>query len=180
MKTRIFRKLPEGSQYRATTSPVGPLHLVAGNNALHAIIWECDLEKPVTAATIAALPRTTRPHGVLDTAEEQLDEYFSGTRHTFDLPLAPMGTDFQRAAWFALMDIPYGETTSYEAQATRLGGREKTRAIGTANGMNPISIIMPCHRVVGKNGALTGFGGGLEAKAFLLEHEARTAGRTLC
>lgn len=180
MKTRIFKKFPAGSQCRVIASPVGPLYLVAGDDALHAIIWECDLEKPVTAATIAALPRAAKPHGVVDAAEVQLDEYFNGTRQRFDLPLAPMGTDFQRTAWFALMGIPYGETTSYEAQAIRLGGREKVRAVGTANGMNPISIIMPCHRVVGKNGSLTGFGGGLDAKAYLLEHEARTAGLTLC
>ncbi len=180
MKTRIFKKLPEGSCVRVITSPVGPLYLVAGDEALHAIIWECDLEKPVTAATIAALPRAPMRHKVLDATEAQLRDYFDGERQSFDLPLAPAGTDFQRAAWFALLDIPYGETTSYEAQAIRLGGREKVRAVGTANGMNPISIIMPCHRVVGKNGSLTGFGGGLKAKAFLLEHEARTAGLTLC
>ncbi len=174
MKTRIFKKLPDGSSYRVIQSPVGPLYLIAGAQALRAVLWECDLEKPETEAAVAALPVATG-HAVIDEAEKQLSEYFTGKRKSFDLPLEMHGTDFQRAAWQALLTVPYGETASYEAQAIKLGGREKVRAVGTANGMNPISIIVPCHRVVGKDGSLTGFGGGLEAKRWLLDLEAGVA-----
>ncbi|WP_417462200.1 methylated-DNA--[protein]-cysteine S-methyltransferase [Kordiimonas sp.] len=174
MKTRIFKKLPDGSSYRVIQSPVGPLYLIAGPHALRAVLWECDLEKPETKAAVAALPVATE-HAVIDEAAKQLKEYFTGKRKSFDLPLEMHGTDFQRAAWQALLTVPYGETASYEAQAIKLGGREKVRAVGTANGMNPISIIVPCHRVVGKDGSLTGFGGGLEAKRWLLDLEAGVA-----
>jgi len=170
MKTRIFRRMPNGSTVRTVGSPLGPLYVVASGSGLHAILWQCDLEKPETAATLALLPRAD-VCAITDETERQLAEYFSGERQRFDLPLAPTGTPFQQAAWRALLDIPYGETSSYEAHAVRLGGREKTRAVGTANGMNPISVVVPCHRLLGKDGALTGFGGGLEAKRWLLEHE---------
>jgi methylated-DNA-[protein]-cysteine S-methyltransferase len=170
VKTRIFKRMPNGSHTRKMDSPLGPLHLVASDGGLHAILWQCDLAKPETAATVAMLPRA-ESHPVSQDTERQLAEYFRGERQRFDLPLAPMGTPFQRAAWQALLDIPYGGTTSYEAQAIRLGGREKTRAVGTANGMNPVSIVVPCHRVVGKDGSLTGFGGGLDAKRWLLNLE---------
>jgi methylated-DNA-[protein]-cysteine S-methyltransferase len=103
----------------------------------------------------------------------QLEEYFAGRRQTFDLPLDPVGTSFQRAAWDALRTIDYGSTVSYGEQAARMGDRRKARAVGAANGRNPISIVVPCHRVVGADGALTGFAGGLETKAWLLDHERR-------
>jgi methylated-DNA-[protein]-cysteine S-methyltransferase len=104
-------------------------------------------------------------------AREQLAEYFAGSRTAFDLPLAPAGTAFQRRVWDALRTIPYGATLSYSELARRLGDPRATRAVGAANGKNPIPIIVPCHRVIGARGALTGFGGGLERKRWLLEHE---------
>lgn len=112
-------------------------------------------------------------------AARQLTEYFAGTRHAFDLPLAPQGTPFQRLAWEALQQIPYGQTRSYQEQAAAIGRPAAVRAIGTANGRNPLSIIVPCHRVIGANGSLTGYGGGLGAKQWLLAHEAAHAGLEL-
>jgi methylated-DNA-[protein]-cysteine S-methyltransferase len=109
--------------------------------------------------------------GVLARAGQQLGEYFAGTRTTFDIPLDAPGTAFQRRVWDALRAIPYGTTLSYGELARRLGDVRATRAVGAANGKNPIPIIVPCHRVVGANGALTGFGGGLDRKRWLLEHE---------
>ena len=110
-------------------------------------------------------------HAVLQQAADELGEYFAGTRVDFDVPLDPRGTAFQLAAWSALRTIPYGETVSYGEQAKRLGDPGKARAVGAANGRNPLPIIVPCHRVVGANGHLTGFGGGIETKAWLLDHE---------
>jgi methylated-DNA-[protein]-cysteine S-methyltransferase len=106
----------------------------------------------------------------------QLGEYFAGTRRTFDLPLAPRGTEFQRAVWRALADIRYGETISYAQLAMRIGKPAATRAVGAANGRNPLPIVLPCHRVIGANGSLTGFGGGLPTKQFLLRLEGAQAG----
>jgi methylated-DNA-[protein]-cysteine S-methyltransferase len=103
----------------------------------------------------------------------QLREYFAGTRTEFELELAPTGTEFQLQAWRALQRIPFGRTASYQQQAVRLGKPRAMRAVGAANGRNPIPIVVPCHRVIGKDGSLTGFGGGLDTKRWLLEHEAR-------
>ena len=115
--------------------------------------------------------RATAAAAILAAASDQLAEYFDGDRTEFDVPLDPVGTEFQQAAWTALRTIPYGETISYGEQAARVGDRRKARAVGAANGRNPISIIVPCHRVVGSNGSLTGFAGGLDNKAWLLDHE---------
>lgn len=109
-------------------------------------------------------------------AVRQLDEYFEGRRLTFEIPLAPHGTEFQRLVWKALCDIPFGQTVSYGHLAREIGNPKGMRAVGLANGRNPISIIVPCHRVIGSNGSLTGYGGGLDRKQWLLTHEARTAG----
>ncbi|WP_417450417.1 methylated-DNA--[protein]-cysteine S-methyltransferase [Kordiimonas sp.] len=174
MKTRLFKRFPEGACVRRMESPVGPLHLIAGQHALHAVLWPCDLKKPVTNAAVGALPQAGC-HELLDEVMRQLDGYFNQKRKSFDLPLTMAGTPFQQAVWQALQHIPYGETISYEAIAVTLGGRNKVRAVGTANGMNPVSIIIPCHRVVGKDGSLTGFGGGLAAKQQLLALEGATA-----
>jgi methylated-DNA-[protein]-cysteine S-methyltransferase len=121
-------------------------------------------------------PARPEPDWVRDDAafadvRAQLDEYFAGTRRTFDLPLHPAGTPFQQRVWAALREIPYGETTSYGATALAIDAPGAARAVGLANGQNPISIIVPCHRVVGANGSLTGYGGGLPAKQWLLSHE---------
>ena len=112
---------------------------------------------------------------MLDLAARQLDEYFAATRRAFDLPLAPRGTDFQRTVWLALAGIAYGETVSYAQLAQRVGKPTAMRAVGAANGRNPLPIVLPCHRVIGADGSLTGFGGGLPTKQFLLELEGALA-----
>jgi len=109
--------------------------------------------------------------GPLPLAVRQLDEYFAGRRREFDLPLRLEGTDFQQRAWQALKEIPYGATWSYGQQAKRIGNPKASRAVGLANGRNPISILVPCHRVIGADGSLTGYGGGVERKRWLLAHE---------
>ncbi|MGK6354284.1 methylated-DNA--[protein]-cysteine S-methyltransferase [Sphingomonas sp. DT-207] len=150
--------------YKIIASPVGALKLVASDAGLVAILWENDDPARVR------LGATTEDaeHPVLVRAEEQLREYFAGNRRHFDVPLDFRGTDFQKRVWARLLAIPFGETRSYGAVAAELGRPEASRAVGAANGRNPISIIAPCHRVVGSNGKLTGFAGGLEAKAYLL------------
>lgn len=114
---------------------------------------------------------------VLAAAATQLGEYFAGHRRRFDLPLAPSGTTFQREAWQALCTIPYGDTITYGEQARRMGRPTAVRAAGGANARNPLPIVVPCHRVVGRSGTLVGFAGGLDRKAWLLEHERRTLGQ---
>lgn len=146
-------------------SPIGPLTVVADDDT----IVEVRFANNQLAAGEGGERNDEDP--LLASARTQLDEYFSGARRVFDLPLAPRGTEFQVAAWAALRTIPYGETVSYGEQARRLGNANKSRAVGAANGKNPLPIVVPCHRVVGTNGTLTGFGGGLEAKAWLLDHE---------
>jgi methylated-DNA-[protein]-cysteine S-methyltransferase len=150
-------------------SPVGPLTLVASANGLRAVLWMQDRDTRVPLGPVDG--DGCDPSGILDAASTQLEEYFAGTRTSFDLPLDTVGTGFQHSAWDALCTIPFGETVSYGEQARRMGDVRKARAVGAANGRNPVSIIVPCHRVVGADGSLTGFGGGLEAKAWLLDHE---------
>ena len=154
-------------RYAEIETPVGVLTLVAGDAGLRGVLWP--RESP---------PRDASPgdHPVLAAAERQLHDYFAGTRRTFDLPLDLVGTPFQRRAWLALATIPFATTISYGEQARRLGVPRAVRAIGAANGRNPLSIVLPCHRVVGANGALTGYGGGLDAKRQLLDHELRVHG----
>lgn len=148
-------------------SPVGELTLVADERGLAAILWENDKPDRVRLGALNEKP----DHPVLVETERQLGEYFAGERRTFDVPLSFAGTDFQKRVWAALLAIPFGETRSYGEIAGQLGAPGASRAVGAANGRNPISIIAPCHRVVGSNGKLTGFAGGLEAKAFLLDLE---------
>ena len=150
-------------------SPVGPLTLVASARGLRALLWPEEREGRVRVDE--ATGAGPGADAILATAREQLDEYFAGERTEFDVPLDPVGTDFQLEAWRVLRTIPYGHTITYGEQAMRLGGAEKSRAVGAANGRNPISIIVPCHRVVGSTGKLTGFAGGLDTKAWLLRHE---------
>jgi methylated-DNA-[protein]-cysteine S-methyltransferase len=153
---------------RATVaSPVGPLTLVGSDAGLAAILWDGD---PVARVPWAARA-VEGAHPVLAETEQQLAGYFAGTRTAFDLPLDFHGTDFQRAVWAALLAIPHGETRSYAAIARAIGRPAAVRAVGAANGRNPISIVAPCHRVVGADGTLTGFAGGLAAKAYLLALE---------
>jgi methylated-DNA-[protein]-cysteine S-methyltransferase len=146
-------------------SPIGTLTLVAEDDALTEVRFPNDShDDDIDMIDVA-------DHAVLQQAADELGEYFSGARVDFDVPLDPRGTAFQLAAWSALRTIPYGETVSYGEQAKRLGDAGKARAVGAANGRNPLPIIVPCHRVVGANGHLTGFGGGIESKAWLLDHE---------
>lgn len=151
------------------SSPVGSLTLVASDDGLVAVLWEND--DPARVRLSAT--RTQPDHGVLCQATVQLGDYFAGTRQQFDLPLDFRGTAFQQRVWAALLAIPFGETRSYGAIAHTIGQPTASRAVGAANGRNPLSIIAPCHRVVGSNGALTGFAGGLAAKTWLIEHERR-------
>ncbi|RYD21810.1 MAG: methylated-DNA--[protein]-cysteine S-methyltransferase [Verrucomicrobiaceae bacterium] len=157
---------------KTMASPVGELKLVATAKGLAAILWENDDPNRVR------LGPATRDdhHPLLLEAERQLNAYFSGELRIFSLPLDFSGTDFQKAVWNALLTIPYGETRSYGEIAMQLGNPKAVRAVGATNGKNPISIIAPCHRVIGSNGKLTGFAGGLEAKSFLLRLEG--AGRS--
>ena len=143
-------------------SPIGPLRLVAADGALTAIDFSPFGDRPGDEAA---------EEPVLQQAAAQLAEYFAGERTDFDLPLAPRGTEFQRAVWMALAGIGYGETISYAQLAQRVGKPTAMRAVGAANGRNPLPIVLPCHRVIGADGALTGFGGGLPTKQFLLELE---------
>ena len=156
--------------YRRIDSPVGMLTLVASDDRLVAIAWQDTAD----AAPFGAALEADR-HPVLDETERQLRAYFAGDLQDFDLPLDFRGTDFQRQVWAALLAIPFGETRSYGAIAAAIGRPSASRAVGAANGRNPISIVAPCHRVIGESGKLTGFAGGLAAKAFLLDHE-RAAG----
>ncbi|UQA56187.1 methylated-DNA--[protein]-cysteine S-methyltransferase [Polyangium aurulentum] len=154
-------------------SPLGPLRLVANDDALTGVYLPDHKGMPPLGA------RAIASHPVLERARAQLSAYFAGRRAAFDLPLAMAGTPFQREVWDALTTIPLGETRAYADLAARLGRPAAVRAVGAANGKNPISIIVPCHRVVGKSGALTGYAGGMEAKRWLLEHErAMVAGQS--
>ncbi|HEY0518997.1 MAG TPA: methylated-DNA--[protein]-cysteine S-methyltransferase [Ilumatobacteraceae bacterium] len=150
-------------------SPVGELRLIAGDRGLRAILWGAEDVARVASIDEADLVESSTP--VLDAAVRQLDEYFAGTRREFDLPLDPLGTPFQQSAWTVLRSIPYGRTISYGQQAMQLGDPNKARAVGAANGKNPLSIVVPCHRVIGSGGHLTGFAAGLDVKSWLLDHE---------
>jgi methylated-DNA-[protein]-cysteine S-methyltransferase len=155
--------------YELLHSPVGELLLVGDGEQLSRLVFAG--AEPASAIA----PASKRSRGAFAEARTQLAEYFEGTRQSFDLPLRPTGTAFQQSAWRALAEIPYGTTRSYGEQAARLGRPRAARAVGAANGRNPIPIIVPCHRLVGHDGELTGFGGGLERKRHLLEHEAAVA-----
>lgn len=146
-------------------SPLGPLTLVASDEVLSGVYMNAQRHAP--GDEVFGVPD---PEGFAEAAR-QLREYFDGERRTFDLPLAMRGTDFQRTVWSALCDIPYGETVSYGELAERIGRPGASRAVGLANGRNPISIIVPCHRVIGADGSLTGYGGGIDRKRHLLAFE---------
>ena len=144
-------------------SPVGPLTLVSDGEALTHLEFES-----------ARYPSAPQPRGrdkVIDKARRELDAYFAGKLRAFSVKLAPEGTPFQKKVWDALLTIPYGKTRSYGQQAAAIGAPNASRAVGLANGRNPIAIIIPCHRVIGANGSLTGYGGGMERKKLLLDLE---------
>ncbi len=154
--------------YKWVESPIGRLKLVATDEGLAGILWEKERQGRVRLHA----PVEDPSQAVLVEAERQLAEYFRGQRRTFNLTLDLAGTDFQRQVWTALLTIPFGETRTYAQVARQIGKPSATRAVGAANGRNPISIVTPCHRVIGGGGKLTGFAGGLEAKAYLLALEA--------
>ncbi|AUM68326.1 methylated-DNA--[protein]-cysteine S-methyltransferase [Pseudomonas fluorescens] len=155
--------------YKTIPSPVGQLILVARQTRLAAILWE---NERLNRVRLGPLEEDTQ-HPVLKETERQLLEYFAGQRRRFELELDFAGTDFQIRVWQALLSIPFGETRSYRDIAIRIGQPTAVRAVGAANGRNPISIIAPCHRVIGSSGSLTGFAGGLAAKQFLLSLEGQ-------
>jgi methylated-DNA-[protein]-cysteine S-methyltransferase len=155
--------------YKFIPSPVGDLKLVASDEGLVAIMWKAGRPQRVSAEDAVENPT----HPLLLRTEKELSEYFSRKRKAFTVPLDIRGTHFQKQVWEALLGIPFGETRSYGQIAKQLGNPAATRAVGAANGRNPIPIIVPCHRVIGSTGSLTGFGGGLERKDLLLKLEAR-------
>lgn len=154
------------TKYCETSTPIGSLLLCGDGNALSGISFQ-------NGRHPAAIPESwQRSDAPFRDAIAQLADYFAGRRRRFDLELAPEGTPFQREVWSALTRIPYGETVSYSELARRIGRPSATRAVGAANGANPLPIVVPCHRVIGSNGSLTGFGGGIEIKRRLLDLEA--------
>jgi methylated-DNA-[protein]-cysteine S-methyltransferase len=159
--------------YAVVESPVGPLTLVAVDGALAGLYMDEQRHRP--PPEVFGEPADD-PQGLpFGEAARQLREYFDGERTAFDLPLALDGTEFQRRVWAQLRAIPYGQTVSYGQLADRLGQPSASRAVGLANGKNPVSIVVPCHRVVGTDGGLTGYGGGIERKRYLLDHERRVS-----
>jgi methylated-DNA-[protein]-cysteine S-methyltransferase len=156
--------------YTYIDSPLGALLVVRDTDGI------TGLYLPTGKNPMSVRPEWTRDDDAFDDIRAQLAEYFAGERRTFDLPLNASGTAFQKRVWAALVEIPYGETTSYGKTAAAVGVSDAARAVGLANGQNPISIVVPCHRVVGADGSLTGYGGGLDAKRWLLAHEAAHSG----
>lgn len=152
------------------SSPVGELTLVASDAGLRAVLWPTERDGRVTFAETIE----DGDHPVLTAAKTQIAEYLAGERSSFDLPLDLVGTDFQIDVWHALDAIPFGETQSYGELADTLGKPGAARAVGAATGRNPVSIVIPCHRLVGSSGKLTGFAGGIDAKRWLLQHEQPT------
>lgn len=165
--------LTEPDLYVATMeSPVGRLTIVASNDGVRAVLWPNHDPQRVPLGGLVEQPS----HPIIAQSITELTEYFAGERRVFDVSLDPAGTSFQQSAWKVLRSIPFGATLSYGEQADRMGDKRKARAVGAANGKNPISVIVPCHRVVGANGALTGFAGGIDSKAWLLDHEREVSG----
>jgi len=158
-------------------SPIGPLTLIAADGRLAGMHMEITRYEPDAGTLGTALDRDAEP--VLAAAARQLDAYFDGELTSFDLPLTLDGSPFQRTVWAALQNIPYGETISYGELARRIGQPSASRAVGLANCKNPVSIVVPCHRVIGADGSLTGYGGGMDRKRFLLGLEQRVSGQTL-
>ncbi len=164
------------------SSPIGPLVLSANKAGLLGVQMPIHRhERPGEPCELRGEPCELRAddHPVLRRAVEQLNEYFAGARRVFDIPLAPAGTGFQLRVWAALCQIEFGRTISYGTLAHRIGNPAASRAVGLANGRNPLPIVVPCHRVIGADGSLTGFGGGIDRKRWLLNHEAHHASSSL-
>jgi methylated-DNA-[protein]-cysteine S-methyltransferase len=155
-------------------SPFGVLTVHVSARGVRAVQWPDDADRSFVGDDSVGSGTSS----LLDETVRQLVDYFAGRRRDFDLPLDVIGTDFQKSAWRVLCGIPFGETISYGEQARRLGDSRKARAVGGANGRNPVPIIVPCHRVIGADGSLTGFGPGIESKKWLLAHEAVVGSKT--
>lgn len=160
-----MNQVTESTIYTEMDSPIGTLLITGNGQAITGLHMEQQATRPVIGG------HWRRDDTALGEARAQLAAYFAGELRQFDLPLAGAGTDFQRSVWAALQQIPYGETQTYGELARRIGNGNASRAVGLANGRNPIGIIVPCHRVIGANGALTGYAGGVERKRWLLAHE---------
>ncbi|HEX2549640.1 MAG TPA: methylated-DNA--[protein]-cysteine S-methyltransferase [Gammaproteobacteria bacterium] len=169
-KVSVIKFLPSNATFDEINSPVGKLTMISSTKGLHAILWDNDRDNPQVEKVIHQF-RQSKDDPILRQTKIQLSEYFQNKRTTFDLPLVMDGTDFQIKVWKELLKIPYANTISYSEQAYKIGDKNKARAVGTANGRNPIPIVIPCHRVIGQNGHLTGFAGGVEKKALLLQLE---------
>ena len=171
-KTRGIQFLPKEACFDVMDSPVGNLTIITSPEGLHAILWDTDVNHLIDEKNSERLIENKKDEIILQT-KAQLIEYFTGKRKIFDLPIVMKGTDFQIQVWQQLLKIPYSQTVSYAEQAARIGNKNKARAVGRTNGLNPISIVIPCHRVVGSNGSLVGFAGGLSKKDFLLKLEQK-------
>jgi methylated-DNA-[protein]-cysteine S-methyltransferase len=158
--------MPSQMLYTELDSPIGELLLLGDGRSLHGLY----MQEGRTGIEVS--PTWKRSVDSFAAVRKQLDEYFAGRRTTFDVPLRMAGTAFQRRVWSELQEIPYGQSISYGELARRIGIPSASRAVGTANGLNPIAVIVPCHRVIGADGSLTGYGGGLERKRLLLDLEA--------
>ena len=174
MRTLVDMDGSGGLSSGTMSSPVGEILVVAGDRGLRHVMFAPDgMPEVVDSLDVAERPG----HPVVAAALAQLRGYFEGTRTSFDLPLDLHGTEFQVAAWRALADVAYGRTATYAQQAASIGRPKATRAVGAANGRNPVAVVLPCHRIVGSDGSLTGFAGGLHVKRWLLDHEQKvTAG----
>ena len=163
---QMLEQLPRETVWEDVVSPLGPLTILASDNGVHAIAFGSDRTEQVKIN----LPRAVN-HPIIDAVAEQLSMYFNGTLKVFDLPLGLHGTNFQKQVWNLLLDIPIGETRTYGDIARALGNAGASQAVGAANGKNPVAIVVPCHRVIGASGHLTGYAGGMDKKKFLLAHE---------
>jgi methylated-DNA-[protein]-cysteine S-methyltransferase len=164
------------SYYGIFESPVGAVYIGGSDEGIHRVDFVGDAGEEARFFERLERDSGSAPRedaSVARFAMEELRAYFAGERFAFEMTLAPKGTAFQQTVWMALRDIPYGSTTSYGAIATKIGRPSASRAVGMANGRNPLGIVVPCHRVIGSSGALTGYGGGLHRKEWLLAHEAR-------
>lgn len=158
--------------YQTFESPIGALHIIADDEKLWVLGYDSNIK--ILKGKFPELVK--KENALILSVRRQLKEYFAGKRQEFDVAVAFNGTDFQKQTWKALSSIPYGKTVSYQEQATKIRNPSAVRAVGRTNGLNPISIIVPCHRVIAKSGALTGYAGGLDAKKYLLELEQKVLG----
>jgi methylated-DNA-[protein]-cysteine S-methyltransferase len=169
MTVTVTPKLGPTDQWTVVATPVGEMMVIGDDDVVHFVHLPDSFVRSAFAAERVGLPKAVAA------TVEQIDAYFTGALKEFSLPLDPAGTSFQRQVWLALADIAYGETQSYGELASRVGNPKACRAVGLANGRNPIPLVLPCHRVIGANGSLTGYGGGLDLKRRLLDHERTTS-----